>query len=91
MSTQWAPYSGPVRHDGKRTCPNCSTYTGMEASWLDPAKMVTPVYCVERTNKSTGEKFWGCPNFPSCKYSYNPPRKQYANIYEGFSCDDLQQ
>jgi hypothetical protein len=77
--------------DGKRTCPNCSEYTGMEASWLDPPKLVTPVFLVERINKTSNEKFWGCPNFPKCKYSYNKPRKRYTEIFpEGISCDDLQ-
>lgn len=91
VRTIWAPYSGPVWHGGKRTCPSCSEYTGMEASWSDPPKLVKPVYCVERVNRATQEKFWGCPNFPKCRYSYNKPRPHRTEIFpEGIACHDLQ-
>lgn len=90
--TYWQPYGGPIFHEGKFTCPWCSQYTGMEASWYDPPVMVSPVYCIKRVNKQTQDTFWGCPNFPKCKYSYNKPRTQYVEIFEEdeMCCDDFQ-
>jgi ssDNA-binding Zn-finger/Zn-ribbon topoisomerase 1 len=34
---------------------------------------VKPVFLVRKTNKKTGDWFYGCPNFPKCKYSENRP------------------
>lgn len=88
---RWVTYSGPIWANRMRTCPNCSEYTGMEASWLDPPKLMKAVYCVKRVNRATLEEFWGCPNFPKCRYSYNKPRPRYVELFpEGIACHDLQ-
>lgn len=91
MNIIWYPYSGPCSVDGKRTCPVCSEYTGRVESWCDPPKLVTPVYLVKRINGKTKELFWGCPNFPKCKFSYQKPRQRYTEIFpEGIASHDLQ-
>ena len=69
----WTPGKEYIHLAGKRYCPKCtkvhhyqhdSTYAGVSKN---------PVMMVKRTNKSTGDWFWGCPNFPKCKYSENRP------------------
>jgi ssDNA-binding Zn-finger/Zn-ribbon topoisomerase 1 len=46
------------------------------------------LFLVERLNSKTRLKFFGCPNFPSCKYSYNKPRMIY-NYKEIFDEDEM--
>lgn len=74
-----------------KICPRCSEYKGSEG-WLyaDTTKFTKVVYLVERLNKKDSTKFFGCPNFPKCKFSYQVERIRTPNIYFGFSDVDLQ-
>ena len=57
----------------KRYCPHCtkvfreqfdSTYAGFSYS---------PAFLVKRINSKTKDWFYGCPNFPKCKYTEKRP------------------
>lgn len=62
---------------GKRTCPECTKILKYlphhDPLGAQPVK-VEPVYLVRRVNKATKDWFFGCPNFPKCRYSENRPR-----------------
>lgn len=51
-------------------CPLC----GFGHAAKEPAKVIEEVHCpdcngamVARTNRQSGEKFWGCKKYPDCK------------------------
>ncbi len=73
-------------------CPRCSKFTGLSGSWYSPKKILFPVYCIKRRNKKTGDEFYGCVNFPKCKYSYNEPLRRYISLFseDEMSCNDFQ-
>lgn len=58
----------------KRYCPKCTEVHHLphDATYAGVSK--NPVFLVRRTNKKTNDWFYGCPNFPKCKYSENRPK-----------------
>jgi len=68
-------YGGRVdKVEGRLTCPVC-TEIAEYLPWHDilgsrPVKVI-PVFLIKRTNSRTQDWFWGCPNFPKCKYTKN--------------------
>lgn len=71
-------YAGRVDRVEKRlTCPECTKIVRY-IPWHDelgsrPVEVI-PVFLVKRINKKTGDWFFGCPNFPKCKYSKSRPK-----------------
>ena len=65
--------------DGKPTCPNCTKITKYlphhDLLGSKPVEVI-PVFLVRRTNTKIKDWFWGCPNFPKCRYSKNRPKTQ---------------
>lgn len=57
----------------KRFCPKCTKIEHFPFDCTYAGKTSNPIYLVKRTNKDTKDWFWGCPNFPKCKYSENRP------------------
>lgn len=91
--TIWNDYlMRPIAHDGRLICPYCSKTKGIWGSWYTPKELVEPLFLVERLNSKTQQKFFGCPNFPNCKYSYNKPRMIYKEIFDEdeMCCNDFQ-
>lgn len=92
MNDDWPPPKSWISLAGKNYCPKCtkilhhrfdSTYAGFS---------LNPVILVKRINKKTNDWFWGCPNFPKCKYSRNRSKTHreiqiqtwaWANAQEG--------
>ena len=90
--TSWRDEFTPDRVDHKRICPSCSKRTGVAGSWYDPLTITEPVFLIKRVNRSAMEEFWGCPNFPKCRYSWNPPYRHRVEINgdEEMCCHDFQ-
>jgi hypothetical protein len=68
-------YGGRVdKVEGRLTCPHCTKIVE-HLPWHDllgsQPVIVTPVFLVRCINSKTQDWFWGCPNFPECKYSKN--------------------
>jgi len=57
----------PYAFDKKMVCPLCSIST--ISNWKSERQINEPVFLIIRTNKTTNQKFLGCPNFPKCKHS----------------------
>ena len=70
--------------DDKLTCPHCTKimrYIPWHDSLGSQPVEVNPVFLIRRVNKRTNDWFFGCPNFPKCKYSKNRPKtKQEKDI-----------
>lgn len=58
---------------GPRYCPKCTkvVYSSYDSTYAGYSE--EPIYLVKRINSNTKDWFWGCPNFPKCKYSENRP------------------
>lgn len=65
----------PVRLD-KPYCPGCTKDARLGNDTSGYRYSVAPVFLVKRTNSKTGDWFWGCPNFPSCKFTKSRPLTQ---------------
>lgn len=60
----------PYSYDKKMVCPYCSKHTYKLDEWgMNYREITNPVFLVVRVNKTSGDKFLGCPNFPNCKHS----------------------
>lgn len=59
----------PYAYGGKMVCPKCSKFEGVPETCTWPARITIPVFLMVRVNKTLGQKFLGCPNFPKCKCS----------------------
>lgn len=56
---------------GPRYCPRCTVVVHFRGDYTYGGCSKNPIYLVKRKNKTTNDWFWGCPNFPECKYSEN--------------------
>ncbi len=60
--------------DHKIYCPNCTQLIYSPTDYYRSHKYSkNPIFLVKRINKKTNDWFWGCPNFPKCKFSQNRP------------------
>ncbi len=70
--------------DNKLVCPNCTTILHY-LPWHDPIGEqpveVIPVFLIKKINRKTKDWFFGCPNFPKCRYAKSRPKTaQEINI-----------
>lgn len=83
-----------IHYSSPRYCPHCTKigYEPIESDRPYAPYTYKIYYLVKRINKSTNDWFWGCPNFPTCRYSENRPLTQeeqdiktwaWANSYAG--------
>lgn len=56
---------------GPRYCRECTKVNHFKYDSTYAGYSMNPVYLMKRFNKITNDWFWGCPNFPKCKYSEN--------------------
>lgn len=66
-----------IRLAYKNYCPKCTVvhYEKYDSSYAGYSK--NPVLLVKRINKQTKDWFYGCPNFPKCKFSRSRPRTSH--------------
>jgi len=64
----------------KRYCPKCTEYIGNSLSWYIPPMSKKPVYLAKFTG--IHGDFWGCTNYPECRYSESISRLKYNFDYE---------
>ena len=55
-------------------CPNCTKVEHFSYDSTYAGRAKNPVLLVKKINKNTKDWFYGCPNFPTCKYTKNRPK-----------------
>jgi hypothetical protein len=54
-----------------RYCPHCTKVLHFQYDSTYAGCSHKPILLVKRANKNTKDWFWGCRNFPKCKYTEN--------------------
>jgi len=60
----------------KRYCPKCTEIVHFSHDSTYAGCSVSPAFLVRRINSKTNDWFYGCPNFPKCKYTQKRPPTQ---------------
>jgi ssDNA-binding Zn-finger/Zn-ribbon topoisomerase 1 len=60
-----------------RYCPRCTKVLHFQYDSTYGGCSHNPILLVKRINKNTKDWFWGCPNFPKCKYTESRPKTRF--------------
>lgn len=69
--SDFKPKNAKMLYPGPPYCKKCTKIIHFRFDYTYAGCSFNPIYLIKRINKKTKDWFWGCPNFPKCKYSKN--------------------